>query len=639
MRPTIIVLVILLATQGVMAYNLSIGLVSSFDLNETSGNFRDIGPNNLNMTAGAGLSRGNQGINGKAIRINNNGTAWARVESMRYPSTNKENYSFSIWFNTTEVEGGDRWMIGENNSRRIVRVNDATYCGGGAGKLYISIWNGTGVECVGASANNTYNDGRFHLIVVIFNYTGSGVSGGMTQLWVDGHLDATGTGLPWDLGQMQHLNNNGTGTYSAKNVTLDDYNWWNRSLVAGEVEQLWNMTYMAITSPLSGASVTPGSVLSINFSANFGVQPVTMGMVAVNATVGGYACTLATTTATNCSGTAVLCANYTTQDYCQSGGCTWGTTSQSTGWALATSQSALNGGGWNNPTNAYTDNNALATSSASVLNATNYSGFSSGVPAGATITLIEVRVSNKAAGPSGTNQLSIRVWNGTVWSGQNLTGDISTTLGNRTMFGTGTTNWALTWTPTTVNAIQVNVSNAESGQVMSLDAVAVNITYTLPSCTGTPGVCTSFSSNATQCLRSNCTNGTYQVPDTDYLGSAIWQQNCTTSASCTGTGDVTLWTNNTVATQLNYDTESGAVNCGGTPPANSCTCTGTVDCFVECSDRCNMSTTNMHDYNIIFNGSGWVRFNGFVSNYTEATIQAKPSAPCDLYQNSTGGLA
>ena len=48
-----------------------------------------------------------------------------------------------------------------------------------------------------------------------------------------------------------------------------------------------------------------------------------------------------------------------------------------------------------------------------------------------------------------------------------------------------------------------------------------------------------------------------------------------------------------------------------------CTCSGLEDCFIDCADNCNMTITNMNQYNVLANGTGII-YNA-ITNIKNAT--------------------
>ena len=147
--------------------------------------------------------------------------------------------------------------------------------------------------------------------------------------------------------------------------------------------------------------------------------------------------------------------------------------------------------------------------------------------------------------------------------------------------------------------------------------MAVQINYTSTGCIGTPATCATYNANVTQCVRSNCTNGT--IPLIAHLGNGTWQTNCTTSASCSGTSDVTITANHTVINTIANTTSIGACTCGTV--ASTCTYGGTGNWAITCSDLCNITTTtNYARNNITMTGTGTINVSGVLKNASIITI-------------------
>ena len=54
---------------------------------------------------------------------------------------------------------------------------------------------------------------------------------------------------------------------------------------------------------------------------------------------------------------------------------------------------------------------------------------------------------------------------------------------------------------------------------------------------------------------------------------------------------------------------------------DTCTCLGTENCFISCSDNCNMTIINMNDYNVLINGTGTLYNLRNINNATRIRIQ------------------
>jgi hypothetical protein len=281
-------------------------------------------------------------------------------------------------------------------------------------------------------------------------------------------------------------------------------------------------------------------------------------------------------TATNCTGTARACSFYNNQSgNCTNAGCSFNSTVyNSTQWKFPTRNTTLNGGGWTPATNAFADDGSVATAASGGLRATNYSGFNLSIPANVTIVSITVRVSTyRAAGGGPANsQVYVKLFNGSSWSSSDDTGNVDATPTNYTLTGPSSL-WGLSWTPTTANAIWLNVSVPNTGRTVYLDAVAVNITYLLtPSvCFGTPRTCANLTGNQTQCSASNCTYTASSCAGSPH-GCGNWTgdaTNCTTMGcsaadACSGTPSAcSTWSSN--STNCTYFGCTYVPGCSGTP--------------------------------------------------------------------------
>jgi len=57
------------------------------------------------------------------------------------------------------------------------------------------------------------------------------------------------------------------------------------------------------------------------------------------------------------------------------------------------------------------------------------------------------------------------------------------------------------------------------------------------------------------------------------------------------------------------------------PAADTCTCPGTENCVVQCSDNCSLTATNMNNYNVLINGTGNLYDLRNITNATRIRIQ------------------
>ena len=54
---------------------------------------------------------------------------------------------------------------------------------------------------------------------------------------------------------------------------------------------------------------------------------------------------------------------------------------------------------------------------------------------------------------------------------------------------------------------------------------------------------------------------------------------------------------------------------------DTCTCSGTENCIIDCADNCNLSIINMNDYNVLANGTGNLYNIRNIKNATRIRIQ------------------
>ena len=54
---------------------------------------------------------------------------------------------------------------------------------------------------------------------------------------------------------------------------------------------------------------------------------------------------------------------------------------------------------------------------------------------------------------------------------------------------------------------------------------------------------------------------------------------------------------------------------------DTCTCSGTENCIIQCSDNCNITSINMNDYNVLINGTGNLYNLRNINNATRIRIQ------------------
>lgn len=169
-------------------------------------------------------------------------------------------------------------------------------------------------------------------------------------------------------------------------------------------------------------------------------------------------------------------------------------------------------GGWTNPTNAYADGGSYASCN---INGTRqvYSGYGFSVPGSAQITQVRVKLDAYVSGGDSNDKILLEVPEGESWSTTSYQQSLSA---SETPYWIDVTSWT-TWDPTTVNSIQIRVTQIRSGSStdeVRLDWIPIEVTYTTPSTTTNPPSSTSPTSG-------NWTNPTYAyASDSSYAYSS-----------------------------------------------------------------------------------------------------------------------
>ena len=159
-------------------------------------------------------------------------------------------------------------------------------------------------------------------------------------------------------------------------------------------------------------------------------------------------------------------------------------TSGSTGYISPSGQSA-DGTGFNNPTNAYSDGgSSAATAKNNYRNRFTYTMPS--LPAGASITGIQVRPDWWLDSTSGTNSVDVELsWNGgTTWTSKKNESTESTNDTNNKTLGGSTDNWGHTWSISDISStnfrVRITANSSSSSRTISLDWIPVNVFYAIP---------------------------------------------------------------------------------------------------------------------------------------------------------------
>jgi hypothetical protein len=135
-----------------------------------------------------------------------------------------------------------------------------------------------------------------------------------------------------------------------------------------------------------------------------------------------------------------------------------------------------------NPTNAYADGGGYASNIDGAADRHRYYNYGVSVPAGSTITGIEVRLDWWLDSKTGTNNMDVQLsWDGgTTWTSTKRDSTETTTEHSKTL-GSSTDTWGHTWTSEQLNntnfRVRVICNSSASARDFYLDWVAVNVYY------------------------------------------------------------------------------------------------------------------------------------------------------------------
>ncbi len=155
---------------------------------------------------------------------------------------------------------------------------------------------------------------------------------------------------------------------------------------------------------------------------------------------------------------------------------------QNTGLKDPTTNAAVAGGGFTNPTNAYTSDNIYAT----VVNGDShrYGGFNFTIPAGVLIVGIDVQVEGNRSGTTNGRSLNVSLsWNG--GTNYTSTGNTGSLTGTDVVYTVGSTTdtWGRGWVASELSnanfQVRLDWANGSSGQI-NLDHVQARVYYTVP---------------------------------------------------------------------------------------------------------------------------------------------------------------
>jgi hypothetical protein len=262
-----------------------------------SGNANDVSGNNNNGTVQNGASL-------TADRYNNASSAYSFNGSSQYISTTTsvaspgpQNFSISVWFETTTTTGGK--LVGFGSSQTGGSGSDDRHIYmSNTGQIYFGLYPGS---CKAINTTTTYADGKWHHAVATESTTNG------ANLYVDGALQATDASMTtsqsytgyWRVGYDNLWTWPGQPTSFYFKGSLDDIAVYNTELTAAQVYTLYGG---------GSAPVCAGSTLSLQVNSVSGAtyswsgpnsfsstsQNPTVSSSATTAMAGTYTCTVTT---------------------------------------------------------------------------------------------------------------------------------------------------------------------------------------------------------------------------------------------------------------------------------------------------------------------------------------------------------
>ena len=240
-----------------------------------------------------------------------------------------------------------------------------------------------------------------------------------------------------------------------------------------------------------------------------------------------------------------------------------------TGWMNPTANAADSGGDGNgfesNPANAYTDGSGYASNVNGTGDRHRYYNYNLSIPAGDTITGIEVRLDWFLDSTSGTSSMSAQLsWDGgTSWTATR-TDSTETTSEHTAILGGPADTWGHVWTVNELNnanfRVRVICTSTSGSRDFRLDWVPVRVYYcTPPDCTIT----------APSSVYANSIGNTASVPDAGGGATYAWTITNGTITAGQGTRSIT-WRAGTVS----------PVTIGITVTAVGCQCTNSIQVTV-----------------------------------------------------------
>ena len=232
----------------------SLKLFLPFDGSDTEA--MDYSGNENNGTIGSGVTQGVSGKVGYAYSFDGSSNAYVHVSNDGDFATGTENLTFSFWF---KYSGSDMYIPLDTRSTGYLSVEFY----GSDNYIRIGYKDSAGDYCW-PQTSSSYNDGNWHLFTaVVYDFSSCDTSN--YKIYIDGS-DAT-SGINAQTGVVDYPDIGSTIKISRDDIYpysgyLDDFRWYNRSLSAAEISELYNAysgTYLGVVETETSFSITLNS--------------------------------------------------------------------------------------------------------------------------------------------------------------------------------------------------------------------------------------------------------------------------------------------------------------------------------------------------------------------------------------------
>lgn len=155
-------------------------------------------------------------------------------------------FTMSAWIKTEDTDNSVNWgkaiagkfERGDSGINCFFSVNDDT----SLGKVYYQVGKGVTTDITRSNAN--VNDGKWHHVVVLRNYTDTTAG---NRIYIDGLLDKTGANQQHDVSTNAWsfvIGADQDGSESRFNGTIDEVHVYDRALSSEEINRMYNMSYI-----------------------------------------------------------------------------------------------------------------------------------------------------------------------------------------------------------------------------------------------------------------------------------------------------------------------------------------------------------------------------------------------------------